>query len=63
MPHTHNQAEQIELLCEVLGTEQCELFVMSAPASLSWLYEVGSEWTNNDSGARYKVIGQRAVEA
>lgn len=60
---TTHQSNQIELLCEVLGTEQCELFVMSAPASLSWLYEVGSEWTNNDSGSRYKVIGQRAVEA
>lgn len=53
--------EQIKLLCEVLGTEQYELFVMSAPASLSWLYELGSEWTNNDSGARYRVVGQFAA--
>lgn len=62
MANNENQG-QIELLCQMMGTSELELFVMTVTADAAELHEVGSQWTNNETGDCYQVIGHRALEA
>lgn len=51
----------VQLLCSVVAEEGCatQLFVKTVPASMAAIYEVGSTWTNNDTGVAYRVDAQR----
>lgn len=63
MPNTQqNTTSKVELLCEwTCGPVEIALFVKTVDANTADLYEVGSTWTNNDTGLSYKILGQRAA--
>jgi len=55
-----NTTSKVELLCEwTCGPTEIALFVKTVDANTADLYEVGSTWTNNDTGLSYKILGLR----
>lgn len=54
--------DNVELLCSFVtagAQDATHLFVKTVPACLAAVYEVGSTWTNNDTGKAYRVDAQR----